>query len=242
MAAILAMATVSMSASAANGNWGLSFPEDGKPPVIDVKPELLARHNAVYMGDASKKRLYLTFDAGYESGHTPSILDTLKRHEVPAAFFVVGHYIQSSPEIVRRMCDEGHIVGNHTFHHPDMSQITDMARFKSELESLEALYKQATGKDMPRYYRPPQGRFSESNLKMAHEMGCKTVFWSLAYKDWVQDSQPTREYAFSKLIPRTHPGAVVLLHNTSKTNADILDELLAKWKAEGYTFGTIDEL
>ena len=140
------------------------------------------------------------------------------------------------------MVSEGHIVGNHTMHHPDMSKISNMASFQKELKELEDLYRETTGEEMPKYYRPPQGNYSEENLKMAKELGYKTVFWSLAYVDWNNDSQPTREYAFSKLLPRIHNGAVVLLHSTSSTNAEILDELLTKWKEMGYTFGSIDKL
>ena len=138
--------------------------------------------------------------------------------------------------------EEGHIVGNHTMHHPDMSKLGDKAAFSKELTDLEALYKETTGRDLPKYYRPPQGIYSEENLKMAKELGYKTVFWSLAYVDWNNDRQPTAEQAFSKLLPRTHNGAVVLLHSTSRTNAEILDELLTKWQAMGYRFGTLEEL
>ncbi|HPU58391.1 MAG TPA: polysaccharide deacetylase family protein, partial [Candidatus Avimonas sp.] len=154
---------------------------------------------------------------------------------------LVGNYLEKNPELVKRMVDEGHIVGNHTYNHPDMSKISTKDAFMSELQSLEELYKQITGKDMPKYYRPPQGKYSETNLKMAKELGYKTFFWSLAYVDWYTDNQPTREEAFNKLLPRIHPGAVVLLHSTSKTNAKILDELLTKWKSEGYTFESIDK-
>jgi len=204
--------------------------------------EQLKQYDAVFLGDATEKVLYLTFDAGYENGCTGKILDTLKKHAVPAAFFLVGNYIEKNGDLVRRMAEEGHTVANHTMHHPDMSKIEEKAAFAKELQTLEALYKETTGQEMPRYYRPPQGIYSEENLAMAKELGYKTVFWSLAYVDWNNDSQPTREQAFSKLIPRTHNGAVVLLHSTSKTNAEILDELLAKWKDMGYRFGQIEEL
>ena len=140
------------------------------------------------------------------------------------------------------MVEEGHIVANHTMHHPDMSKLSDKEAFAKELTDLETLFKETTGKDMPKYYRPPQGIYSEENLKMAKELGYKTVFWSLAYADWDNNAQPTREKAFEKLIPRTHNGAVVLLHSTSATNAEILDELLTKWKDMGYTFASIDNL
>jgi len=172
----------------------------------------------------------------------PSKLDILKKHNVPAAFFLVGNYMQTHPDLVRRMADEGHIVGNHTMHHPDMSKISTEEAFRKELEGVETLYKEITGQDMPKYYRPPQGVYSQKNLEMAQKLGYKTVFWSLAYVDWNNDSQPTAEYAFSKLLPRSHNGMVVLLHSTSQTNAQILDELLTKWKAMGYTFASVEAL
>ena len=194
------------------------------------------------LGDTNRPVLYLTFDAGYENGNTEKILDVLKAHRIPAAFFLVGNYMERNPELVRRMAAEGHIVGNHTMHHPDMSKLSDPAAFAKELQDLENLYQQITGEELKKYYRPPQGIYSEDNLKMAQELGYKTIFWSLAYVDWNNDSQPTKEEAFSKLLPRTHPGAVVLLHSTSRTNAEILEELIGKWKEEGYRFGTVDEL
>ena len=224
------------------GAWGLSFRTEGAPPVGTAGSSQLAKYDAAYLGDASQKVIYLTFDAGYENGCTEKILDVLKKHNVPAAFFLVGHYMEKNGDLVRRMADEGHTVGNHTMHHPDMSKIADKEAFSKELLELETLYKDITGKDMPKYYRPPQGIYSEENLKMAKELGYKTVFWSLAYVDWNNDSQPTKEQAFSKLLPRIHNGAVVLLHSTSQTNAQILDELLYKWEDAGYTFAPIDDL
>lgn len=232
----------STAAAADNKNWGLGFKEEGQPPTGNASVEELRQMDACYLGDTNQKKIYLTFDAGYENGNTAPILDALKKHNAKAAFFVVGNYIETSPELVKRMVEEGHIVGNHTYHHPDMSKISDKEAFAKELSTLEELYKQTTGQDMVKYYRPPQGKYSETNLKQAKELGYKTFFWSLAYVDWYQDKQPTKEEAFAKLLPRIHPGAVVLLHSTSKTNADILDELLTKWEAEGYTFGSIDEL
>ena len=186
--------------------------------------------------------IYLTFDAGYENGCTAQILDILKEQKVPAAFFLVGNYLEQNPELVKRMQAEGHTVANHTYHHYDMSKISDPETFQKELQALEDLYTQITGAPLAKYYRPPQGIYSEENLKMAQELGYRTVFWSLAYVDWNNDAQPTSEEAFSKLIPRIHNGAVVLLHSTSKTNANILSDLLNRWKELGYRFGTLDEL
>ena len=222
-------------------DWGLGYGESGTPPSGNSTPEELKRFDTYYVGDTQKKRAYLTFDAGYENGYTATILDVLKKHEVPAAFFLVGNYMDTAPDLVKRMADEGHVVGNHTMSHPDMSKISDKENFKRELVGLEEKYKEITGKEMLKVYRPPQGKFSTENLKMAKALGYKTFFWSLAYVDWSEDNQPAEDFAFSKLIPRMHNGAVILLHSTSRTNAEILDKLLTKWKEMGYTFGSITE-
>ncbi len=234
--------TAETSSAAAITNWGLSFRTPGKTPVGNVSKEELCAFDAYFVGNEDANVIYLTFDAGYENGNTPKILDVLKKHKVPAAFFLVGNYIDSEPELVKRMAAEGHIVGNHTATHPDMSKISDKESFKKELSSLEEKYKAVTGCEMQKIYRPPQGKFSKSNLSMAHEMGYKTVFWSLAYVDWYEDKQPSPESAMKTLTERIHPGAVVLLHSTSSTNAEILDELLTKWKEMGYSFESIDKL
>lgn len=224
------------------GNWGLSFQQEGKPPVANASADYLKQFHAYYAAQTEEKVLYLTFDAGYENGNTPAILDALKKHQAPAAFFLVGNYLETSPNLVKRMVEEGHTVGNHTYHHPDMSKISTKETFSKELSDLEMLYTKTTGQSMTRYYRPPQGKYSEANLKMADELGYQTFFWSLAYVDWYEDKQPTREEAFQKLLGRIHPGAIVLLHSTSKTNAQILDELLTRWEEMGYRFGRLEEL
>ena len=224
------------------GNWGLSFQAEGAAPIGPANSATLAKYGAAYLGDTAEKVLYLTFDAGYENGCTARILDVLKAHDVPAAFFLVGNYMEKNADLVRRMVEEGHIVGNHTMHHHDMSKLSDKAAFAKELTDLEVCFKEITGKELPKYYRPPQGTYSEENLRMAQELGYKTVFWSLAYVDWLNNDQPTREQAFGKLLPRTHNGAVILLHSTSATNAEILDELLSKWKEMGYRFASVEEL
>lgn len=237
----LEVLSTSLLHPSAEGNWGLSFPAKGQKPVGNASADYLKQYNAYFVRDTEDKVIYLTFDAGYENGHTAAILDALKKHNAPAAFFLVGNYLETSPELVKRMAAEGHIVGNHTFHHPDMSKISTREAFEKELNDLEALYQTITGQPMKKYYRPPQGKYSESNLKMAADMGYETFFWSLAYVDWYEDKQPTREEAFNKLLSRIHPGAVVLLHSTSKTNGEILDELLTKWKEMGYHFGSLEE-
>ena len=154
----------------------------------------------------------------------------------------MGTYLESAPDMVKRMVDEGHIVANHTYHHPNMSSISSKEDFLKELKSVENLFKETTGQEMPHYYRPPQGKYSLQNLKMADSLGYYTFFWSLAYVDWYQDQQPSKEEAFEKLLGRIHPGAIVLLHNTSSTNAQILDELLTKWEEMGYRFASLEDL
>lgn len=228
--------------TSAEGNWGLSFQQEGEPPVANATADYLKQYNAYYAQNTEEKVLYLTFDAGYENGNTAVILDALKKHNAPATFFLVGNYIETSPDLVKRMVAEGHTVGNHTYHHPDMSKISTQEAFEKELGDLEKLFEETTGQPMTRFYRPPQGKYSESNLKMANEMGYKTFFWSLAYVDWYENKQPTKEEAFKKLLGRIHPGAIVLLHSTSKTNGEILDELLSKWEEMGYQFKSLKEL
>lgn len=223
-------------------NWGLGFGEEGTQPTGNVSADELKKYDAYYIGDESEKVLYLTFDCGYENGNTEAILDALKKHNAVGTFFVVGHFLETAPDIVKRMVEEGHIVGNHTYHHPDMSAISDLASFQKEMEDVEALFTEITGQEMSSFYRPPQGKYSTQNLEMAKELGYKTFFWSLAYVDWNVDAQPTKEEAFSKLLTRVHPGAIVLLHSTSSTNAQILDELLTKWEEMGYTFAPLSDL
>lgn len=227
---------------AAKGNWGLSFKENGNAPEGNATADFLKQYDAYYIGNTEEKKVYLTFDAGYENGYMPQILDALKKNDVNATFFVVSTFMKTNPELVKRMVDEGHIIGNHTNTHPNMSKMSTMEDFKAEIEPVEKLYKEITGEEMKKFYRPPQGVYSELNLQMAKELGYKTIFWSLAYVDWYQDKQPSKDEAFNKLIPRLHNGAVILLHSTSKTNAEILDELIQKIKSEGYEFSTLDEL
>lgn len=223
-------------------DWGLGFGEPETQPRGNATPEDLAWYHAYYMGDDSEKVLYLTFDCGYENGNTEPILDALKKHNAPATFFVVGHFLETEPELVKRMVEEGHAVGNHTYHHLDMASISDMESFGNEVNDVAQLFREITGKELSPYYRPPQGKCNVRNLEMAEELGYYTIFWSLAYVDWNQDNQPSHEEAFDKLTTRVHPGAVVLLHNTSNTNGEILDELLTKWEAMGYSFKPLSEL
>ncbi len=222
-------------------NWGLGFGKEGQKPRGNVTAEALEEYNAYFVAKGEDKVIYLTFDCGFENGNTQPILDALKKHDAPATFFVVGHYLESAPDLVKRMVEEGHTVGNHTYHHPDMSQISDPSSFRKEMDDVAVRFKDITGQDLAMYYRPPQGKYSAANLQMAKDMGYTTFFWSLAYVDWNQDSQPSHEEAFQKLTGRIHPGAIVLLHNTSRTNGEILDELLTKWEEMGYSFRPLSD-
>ena len=223
-------------------SWGLSFQKEGERPVGNATINDLGKYHAYYAEDTNEKKIYLTFDAGYENGNTPRILDALKKHQAPATFFVVGNFISDNPDLIQRMVSEGHTVGNHTMTHPDMSGISSKDDFLKQLNGVEELYESVTGEKMSKFYRPPQGIYSTSNLTMSKELGYSTFFWSLAYVDWIQDQQPSREEAFQKLLARIHPGAIVLLHNTSSTNGLILDDLLTKWEEMGYRFCSLKEL
>lgn len=222
-------------------NWGLGFGGEGMQPTGNVTADELKKYDAYYIGNKEEKVIYLTFDAGYENGYTPAILDALKKHNVKSTFFLVGNYLTTSPDLVKRMVEEGHIVANHTYHHPNMSKISTVEAFTKEIQDLENEFFNITGQRMAKYYRPPQGKYSTENLNMAKDLGYRTFFWSLAYVDWYNDKQPSKDEAFKKLLGRIHPGAIVLLHSTSKTNAEVLDELLTKWEEMGYTFGSLDD-
>ena len=198
-------------------NWGLTFGQDNTPQG-NASSDYLKQYNCYYIGNPNEKKIYLTFDAGYENGYTSNILDTLKKNDVKAAFFLVGNYIETRPDLVKRMTEEGHLVGNHTLNHPDMSKMQTIEQFKKEIFTLEEMYKNVTGK----------------------ELGYTTFFWSLAYVDWIKTKQPTKELAFEKLS-RVHPGAIILLHSTSKTNSEILDDLIKKLKGEGYIFSSLND-
>lgn len=230
-----------VSGSVSGENWGLGFGQAGTQPTGNASAEELKKYNAYYVGGNAEKVIYLTFDAGYENGNTQPILDALKKHNVHATFFVVGHYLESAPELVKQMVADGHFVGNHTYHHLDMSSISSKESFEKEMRDVEDKFRELTGQELARFYRPPQGKYSTRNLEMAKELGYHTFFWSLAYVDWYQDKQPSHEEAFKKLVGRIHPGAIVLLHSTSKTNGEILDELLTRWEELGYTFRTLED-
>lgn len=230
------------SLTLASEDWGLSFGESGTVPMGNASAEDLLWYDAYFVGDESEKAIYLTFDCGYENGNTEPILDALKKHNAPGTFFVVGHFLETAPDMAKRMVEDGHTVGNHTYHHLDMPSISDMEAFQKEMDDVADLFYEITGTELSPFYRPPQGKCNTKNLEMAQELGYYTIFWSLAHVDWITDSQPGHEEALDKLTKRIHPGAIVLLHNTSQTNGEILDELLTKWEEMGYSFKSLAEL
>ena len=223
-------------------SWGLCFREKNVAPEGNATVEELAKYNAYYMDKTDEKKVYLTFDVGYEAGFTNTILDTLKAENVPATFFVVGIFFDSDPDTIKRMVEDGHIVANHTLTHPDMSKMSTFEDFKDQIIPNEEKYKAITGREMKKYYRPPQGIYNTKNLEDANNLGYKTIFWSVAYVDWLKDKQPSQKDAMNTLMSRVHPGAIILLHSTSKTNSEILKDFIVSLKEQGYVFSTLDDL
>ncbi|MCE5221717.1 MAG: delta-lactam-biosynthetic de-N-acetylase [Clostridium sp.] len=224
-------------------NW--YYVGKGKDQISEAPREsvdFLKENSAYYLGDTSSKIIYLTFDEGYENGHTGEILDILKEYKVPAAFFVVKPYISKEPDLVKRMVDEGHIVGNHSVNHPSMAQIHDKEKFEAEFKGVEDAYKELIGKDMPKFFRPPMGKYSKESLKMTKDLGYKTIFWSFAYKDWLVNNQPAEDYAIQKIDKGAHPGSIMLLHAVSSTNTKILATVLKTLQEEGYEFKSLNDL
>ena len=217
-----------------------------KPPIPNefsfINDYPVIWQNTARNDDDAQKVAYLTFDAGYENGNVGKILDVLKEKDVPGAFFILINLIESNPELVLRMAEEGHLVCNHTAHHKDMSKITDINLFAGEINLLSESFKRLTGKEISKYFRPPEGRFSALNLKHAGELGYTTVFWSFAYADWDNNNQPGRDFAIKKIMDNIHNGCVLLLHPTSATNAEILGVIIDQMRNEGYEFGTLDDL
>lgn len=226
-------------------NWYCRRSRDNLPPPLDDRLCIIKKYNAYYIdpyATEDDKVIYLTFDAGYENGNVVKILNILRKHNAKAAFFLLDHMIIDKTELVIRMADEGHLICNHTAKHRDMSAVTEKTVFASELAALEDIYRQYTGREMSKIYRPPEGRFSETNLRHATELGYATFFWSFAYADWDNNKQPDPEEALQKILAHTHNGEILLLHPNSETNVIILDQLLDEWKSQGYRFGSLEEI
>jgi len=222
-------------------SWWIRLNDEHRTPEITPAiQKMIDDHGAIYVGDTSKKVVYLTFDEGYEMGYTPLILDTLKEHNVKAAFFITGGYIDSRPDLVKRMVDEGHIVGNHTVNHPSLPDVSSTV-FENELRGLEIKFENLTGQKF-KYLRPPSGEYSQRTLEAARQLGYVTVFWSFAYADWDTSVIRGAQYAHDIVMKNLHNGAIFLLHAVSKDNAEALDSIIRDIKAQGYSFETLDKI
>ncbi len=244
--AILFAVAAAASSSENFNSWYCKRQKNHLRPPLDPQMTYIKDLGGFYIDekvtdDSDDKVVYLTFDAGYENGNVSRILDTLKEQEVPGAFFILGNLIEKNGDLIRRMIDEGHLVCNHTFEHKDITRLS-AEEIKNEINSLSESYEKLTGEEMPKFFRPPEGKFDRKSLETVNDMGYKTIFWSFAYADWDNSRQPSYEYARKKIIDNVHNGAVILLHPTSETNASILDSVICELREMGYRFGTLDEL
>jgi len=224
-------------------HFGFKKAKNGEIASIDQEgfKDILQKHGAIFLGDTSQKELYLTFDNGYENGYTPQILDVLKEKKVPAAFFVTGHYVKDQPELLNRMVKEGHLIGNHSWSHPDITTVSN-EKMKDELNKVRDEVAQSTGQKEMKFLRTPRGIFSERTLAVSKDLGYTNVFWSVAYMDWNTKSFKGAQYAFDKVTSQLHPGAVILLHSVSKDNADALGRIIDEARKQGYEFKSLNEL
>lgn len=245
--ALTLLTVISVPIFAQSYSWYIVRNKENKQPRTDPSFDFVEKYNGFYVNknysdDSRDKVIYLTFDAGYSNENLESILNTLKEENVPAAFFILSNLIIKSPHVVKKMTDDGHLVCNHTSKHIDISKVTDKSQISEEMGKLEKLYQELTGKEMEKYFRPPEGRFNEESLSYISSLGYKTIFWSFAYEDWDNDNQPSSELAKEKIFANLHNGEIMLLHPTSKTNALILKDIIVELRARGYRFGTLDEL
>ncbi len=247
IAIIILISTLSFQMAHASGknvyHFGFKKSKNGNPASIAQEGylDMLKKYDAIFLGDTKKKELYLTFDNGYENGYTGKILDVLKEKKVPAIFFVTGHYVKTQPDLLIRMVNEGHLIGNHSWSHPDMTQISKETIIK-ELTKVQNQVFKTTGQLSMNYMRPPRGIFNERSLAVSHELGYTNVFWSIAYKDWVTKTQHGSAYAYEKVMSQLHPGAVILLHTVSRDNAEALAKIIDDARKQGYTFKSLDQL
>lgn len=244
---LLLVLSFSLNISAESYSWYIIRNNENKQPQTDSRYSFIEKYNAFYLNknytnESRDKVIYLTFDAGYSNENLKSILDTLKEENVTAAFFILSNLVLKSPDIVKQMANDGHFVCNHTSKHLDISKASNKDEIKTEIKKLEDVYRDLTGEEMKKYFRPPEGRFNEESISYINELGYKTVFWSFAYEDWDNEKQPSLAYAKQKIFANLHNGEIMLLHPTSKTNAAILKDVISELKSRGYRFGTLDEL
>lgn len=245
---LLLLGSASFNATAGSNNyysWYCKRNKEHLQPEIDAEMKFIETHQCYYVdkkvNDSGNKIVYLTFDAGYENGNVEKILDILKEENVKGSFFILENLLARHPDLVCRMQDEGHVVGNHTAHHKDISMLS-FSELKKELETVETLFKEKTGRELPKYFRPPEGRFSLESITNIEKLNYKTVFWSLAYADWDNNNQPLPQKAIEKIMSNIHNGAIILLHPTSETNVKILPHIIKELKEQGYEFKTVENL
>lgn len=224
-------------------HFGFKKSRGGAPASINEEgfKDIIDKHGAIFLKDTSDKELYLTFDNGYENGYTAKILDILKEKQVPAIFFVTGHYVKEEPQLLKRMAEEGHLIGNHSWSHPDMTRLSD-DKIAEELKRVKDEVARVTGQEDMHFLRPPRGIFSDHMLAVSKELGYTNVFWSIAYKDWDPKEQKGWKYAYDKVMGQLHPGAVILLHSVSSDNAGALSKIIDDARSQGYEFRSLDPL
>ncbi len=224
--------------------WGLKLNTTHTVPEVPAKVKaLLDKYSGYYVGDTTSKVIYLTFDEGYENGYSAKILDTLKANNVKAAFFVTKPYINQNKDLIKRMVNEGHLVGNHTSRHPSLPSVTgDIAAFNLEFFDTEKAFKEVTGFEMPKFFRPPMGEFSEKSLYLTQKLGYRSIFWSFAHKDWEVNNQPKVDETINRVMTRSHNGEIMLLHAVSKSNTIALDSIIKELQSIGFRFADLREL
>lgn len=220
--------------------WGIKRNNNNEQPDLgSLNKKILDEYNGISMGNKDSKKVYLTFDEGYEAGYTEKLLEVLKQNEVKATFFITAHYVNTQSELVEKMIEEGHIIGNHTVNHKSMPSLTE-EQIKNEVMNLHTAIYEKFDYEM-KYIRPPKGEYSEKSVAYCNTLGYTTVMWSFAYDDWDENKQGREEYAKKKILDNIHNGAIILLHGNSKDNANILDSCIKEIKSRGYQFASLDE-
>lgn len=238
---LMVLAVPLQTVFASGYGWGYKKNNDHQPPEIGKYKSMLKKYGAYYVDESGEKTVYLTFDNGYEQGYTGKVLDVLKKERVPAIFFLTGHYVKSQPQLVKRMVEEGHIIGNHSYHHPDFTVISKQS-IKKELEDLQTAVAKLTDQKEMKYLRPPRGIFSEKTMEWSKELGYVHIFWSLAYNDWQVNNQKGWKNAYDQVMSQMHPGAIILLHAVSEDNAEALSHIIQSLKKKGYQFKSLDDM
>lgn len=238
---IISLSMIVNASAPGSFSWYCKRNTEHLRPQIDAEMDFIEAYDGYYVDKRNEKKIYLTFDAGYENGNIAKILDVLKEENVKATFFILENLLIKNTELVKRMVEDGHVVGNHTATHKDVSQMT-FEQLQKELSTMEILFAEKIGRELPKYFRPPEGRFSEEALKRLQKMGYKTIFWSFAYADWDNNNQMPCDAAIKKIMDNIHNGEIMLLHPTSATNAKILSKIIKDLKSQGFSFETVDSL